>query len=117
MGHQRFRLPFDSAEISKYPGYGNIIGGDTSLDYSMELKTYPGQEIICGMDGTVSSDGGNGFSIYNKKYGTLYYEYADIPSEMKVEKGKVISSSTGNVLRITFIDNDGNYLNPLFIFS
>lgn len=117
MGHQRFRLPFDSAEISKYPGYGNIIGGDTSLDYSMELKTYPGQEIICGMDGTVSSDGGNGFSIYNKKYGTLYYEYADIPSETKVEKGKVISSSTGNVLRITFIDNDGNYLNPLFIFS
>lgn len=117
MGHQELKLPFSSPEISKYPGYNNEINGDLSLDYSIELKTYPGQEIICGMDGEVSSEGENGFSIYNSKYGTLYYEYATVPEKNKVEKGEVISASSGDVLRITFIDNDGNYLNPLFIFS
>lgn len=117
MGHQSLRLPFSSPEITKYPGYGNEIEGDTSLNYSLELKTYQGQEISCGMDGTISSDGGNGFSVYNKKYGTLYYEYAAVPDVSKAEKGDVISSSTGDTLRITFIDNDGNYINPLFLFS
>ena len=117
MGHQELKLPFESPEIAKYSGYNNDIQGDMSLDYSMELKTYQGQEIICGMDGEITADGENSFSVYNSKYGTLYYDYAVVPDKYKAEKGETISASTGDILRITFIDNDGNYLNPLFIFS
>ncbi len=117
MGHQELKLPFESPEIAKYSGYNNDINGDMSLDYSMELRTYQGQEIVCGMDGEITAEGENSFSVHNSKYGTLYYDYAVVPDKSKAEKGETISASTGDILRITFVDNDGNYLNPLFIFS
>lgn len=117
MGHQMLTLPFDSPIIKKYAGYDNHIYGDTALDYSMELQTYAGQEIICGMDGDVTVLSDNSFSVYNPKCGTLYYDYAIPPNVTKVKNGDVISSSVGETLRITFIDNNGDYLNPLFLFG
>ncbi|MDE5771937.1 MAG: hypothetical protein K2I06_09995 [Ruminococcus sp.] len=116
MGHQVFDMPFDNPQISKYAGYNTDINGDMSLDLSFELKTYNGQEIICGMDGDITVID-RGFSIYNSKYGTIYYDGAASPSVSKAKQGEVISTSTGDVLRITYIDNEGNYVNPLFVFS
>lgn len=117
MGHQELKLPFKSPEITKYPGYNNDIGGDMSLDYSIELRTYYGQEIICGMDGEITPIDDKSFSVYNSKYGTLYYDYVVVPEISNAKKGDIVSSSIGDTLRITFIDNDGNYINPLFIFT
>ena len=88
-----------------------------ALDYSMELQTYEGQEIICGMDGDITILSDNSFSVYNSKYGTLYYDYVTPPSVSKAKSGDVISSSNSDTLRITFIDNNGDYLNPLFLFG
>ena len=116
MGHQSFDMPFEEAEISKYAGYNTEVNGDLSLDKSFELKTYSGQEIICGMDGDITVID-TGFYIYNAKYGTIYYDGAAPPAVSKAKQGDVISSSTGDVLRITYIDNEGNYINPLLIFS
>lgn len=117
MGHQMLTLPFDNPVITKYAGYDNHIYGDTSLDYSMELQTYGGQEIICGMDGDITVLSDNSFSVYNSKCGTLYYDYVTVPNVSKAKGGEVISSATGDTLRITFIDNNGEYLNPLFLFG
>lgn len=117
MGHQMLTLPFDNPVITKYAGYDNRIYGDMALDYSMELQTYEGQEIICGMDGDITILSDNSFSVYNSKYGTLYYDYAVAPNISKAKSGDVISSSNGDTLRITFIDNNGDYLNPLFLFG
>lgn len=116
MGHQIFDMPFENAEISKYAGYNTDINGDMSLDQSFELKTYDGQEIKCGMDGEITLIE-RGFYVYNEKYGTIYYDGAASPSVSSAKQGDVISSSTGDVLRITYIDNEGNYINPLFVFS
>lgn len=116
MGHQVFDMPFENPEISKYAGYNTEINGDLSLDQSFELKTYSGQEIISGMDGDITLID-TGFYIYNAKYGTIYYDGAASPDVSKAKQGEVISSSTGDVLRITYIDNEGNYVNPLFVFS
>lgn len=117
MGHQILTLPFDNPVITKYAGYDNHIYGDMALDYSIELQTYFGQEIICGMDGDVTKLSDNSFSVYNPKYGTLYYDYVTAPNVSKAKCGDVISSSIGDTLRITFIDNNGDYLNPLFLFG
>ena len=117
MGHQMLTLPFDNPVITKYAGYDNHIYGDMALDYSMELQTYEGQEIICGMDGDITILSDNSFSVYNSKYGTLYYDYVTPPSVSKAKSGDVISSSNSDTLRITFIDNNGDYLNPLFLFG
>lgn len=117
MGHQELELPFSEPQIAKYPGYNTDIDGDMSLDNSMYLYTYPGQEIVCGMDGTVTAIDDTSFSIYNEKYGTVYYSGATIPINTEVKKGDIISSATSELLGISFIDNDSNYLNPLFIFS
>lgn len=117
MGHQMLALPFDNPVVTKYAGYDNHIYGDTALDYSMELQTYSGQEIICGMDGDVTVLSDNSFSVYNPKCGTLYYDYVTPPNVSKAKCGDVISSSIGDTLRITFIDNNGDYLNPLFLFG
>lgn len=116
MGHQVFDMPFENPEISKYAGYNTEVNGDLSLDQSFELKTYSGQEIISGMDGDITVID-RGFYIYNPKYGTIYYDGAASPDVSKAKQGEVISSSTGDVLRITYIDNEGNYVNPLFVFS
>lgn len=116
MGHQIFDMPFENPTVSKYAGYNTDIYGDRSLDLSLELKTYQGQEIICGMDGDISLLD-NGFSVYNSKYGTIFYDGAEQPEEGSVKQGDVVSSSSGDILRITFVDNEGNYINPLLIFS
>ncbi len=117
MGHQILNLPFDNPVVTKYAGYDNHIYGDTALDYSIELQTYEGQEIICGMDGNITKLSDNSFSVYNSKYGTLYYDYVTVPNVSEAKSGDVISSSNGDTLRITFIDNNGDYLNPLFLFG
>lgn len=117
MGHQMLAFPFDNPVITKYAGYDNHIYGDTALDYSMELLTYEGQEIICGMDGKIEKLSDNSFSVYNSKYGTLYYDYVTVPNVSKAKSGEVVSSAKGDTLRITFIDNNGDYLNPLFLFG
>lgn len=116
MGHQVFDMPFDNPQISKYSGYNTEINGDMSLEKSFELNTYQGQEIKCGMSGQITVID-RGFYIYNSKYGTIYYDGAYSPTVTSANQGEVISSSTGNVLRITYIDNEGNYVNPLFVFS
>lgn len=116
MGHQIFDMPFENPTVSKYAGYNTDIYGDRSLELSFELETYEGQEIICGMDGEITLLD-NGFSVYNSKYGTIYYDGAIQPEAENGKQGEVISSSTGNVLRITFIDDEGNYINPLLIFA
>ena len=87
-----------------------------SLENGIVLYSSPGQQIICGMDGEITATE-NGFSVYNKKYGTLYYEGAAVPNVSTGVKGTPISTATGNTLKITVIDKDGNYINPLFIFS
>lgn len=116
MGHQVFDMPFENAEIAKYAGYNTDINGDMLLDLSLKLKTYNGQEIVCGMDGDITSFDG-GFYVYNAKYGAIYYTGAVSPTVSSAKQGDVISSSTGDFLIITYIDNDGNYINPLFVFS
>lgn len=116
MGHQELKTPYAEAEIARYPGYNNDIYGDMSLENGIVLYSSPGQQIICGMDGEITATE-NGFSIYNKKYGTLYYEGATVPNVSKGVKGTPISTATGNTLKITVIDKDGNYINPLFVFS
>lgn len=116
MGHQELKTPYAEAEIARYPGYNNDIYGDMSLENGIVLYSSPGQQIICGMDGEITAIE-NGFSIYNKKYGTLYYEGATVPNVSTGVKGTPISTATGNTLKITVIDKDGNYINPLFIFS
>lgn len=116
MGHQVFDMPFENAEIAKYAGYNTDINGDMLLDLSLKLKTYNGQEIVCGMDGDITSFDG-GFYVYNAKYGAIYYTGAVSPTVSSAKQGDVISSSTGDFLTITYIDNDGNYINPLFVFS
>ena len=116
MGHQELKTPYAEAEIARYPGYNNDIYGDMSLENGIVLYSSPGQQIICGMDGEITATE-NGFSVYNKKYGTLYYEGAAVPNVSTGVKGTPISTATGNTLKITVIDKDGNYINPLFIFS
>lgn len=116
MGHQIFDMPFENPTVSKYAGYNTDIYGDRSLELSFELETYEGQDIICGMDGEITLLD-NGFSVYNSKYGTIYYDGAEQPEAENGKQGEVISSSTGNILRITFIDDEGNYINPLLIFA
>lgn len=116
MGHQELKIPYTGAEIARYPGYNNDIYGDMSLENGIALYSSPGQQIICGMDGEITATE-NGFSIYNKKYGTLYYEGATVPNVSTGVKGTPISTATGNTLKITVIDKDGNYINPLFVFS
>lgn len=116
MGHQELKTPYAEAEIARYPGYNNDIYGDMSLENGIVLYSSPGQQIICGMDGEITATE-NGFSVYNKKYGTLYYEGATVPNVSTGVKGTPISTATGNTLKITVIDKDGNYINPLFIFS
>lgn len=116
MGHQELKSPYADAQVAKYPGYNNDIYGDMSLENSIVLYSNAGQEILCGMDGEITVTD-NGFSIYNEKYGTLYYDGVAAPVSQTGIKGEVISSAAGDTLKITFIDNDGNYLNPLFIFS
>ena len=116
MGHQELKIPYTGAEIARYPGYNNDIYGDMSLENGIVLYSSPGQQIICGMDGEITATE-NGFSIYNKKYGTLYYEGAAVPNVSTGVKGTPISTATGNTLKITVIDKDGNYINPLFVFS
>ena len=116
MGHQELKIPYTGAEIARYPGYNNDIYGDMSLENGIVLYSSPGQQIICGMDGEITATE-NGFSIYNKKYGTLYYEGATVPNVSTGVKGTPISTATGNTLKITVIDKDGNYINPLFVFS
>lgn len=116
MGHQELKTPYAEAEIARYPGYNNDIYGDMSLENGIVLYSSPGQQIICGMDGEITATE-NGFSIYNKKYGTLYYEGAAVPNVSTGVKGTPISTATGNTLKITVIDKDGNYINPLFVFS
>lgn len=116
MGHQELKTPYAEAEIARYPGYNNDIYGDMSLENGIVLYSSPGQQIICGMDGEITATE-NGFSVYNKKYGTLYYEGATVPNVSTGVKGTPISTATGNTLKITVIDKDGNYINPIFIFS
>ena len=116
MGHQELKTPYAEAEIARYPGYNNDIYGDMSLENGIVLYSSPGQQIICGMDGEITATE-NGFSVYNKKYGTLYYEGATAPNVSTGVKGTPISTATGNTLKITVIDKDGNYINPLFVFS
>ena len=116
MGHQELKTPYAEAEIARYPGYNNDIYGDMSLENGIVLYSSPGQQIICGMDGEITATE-NGFSVYNKKYGTLYYEGATVPNVLTGVKGTPISTATGNTLKITVIDKDGNYINPIFIFS
>ena len=116
MGHQELKTPYAEAEIARYPGYNNDIYGDMSLENGIVLYSSPGQQIICGMDGEITATE-NGFSVYNKKYGTLYYEGATVPNVSTGVKGTPISTATGNTLKITVIDKDGNYINPLFVFS
>ena len=116
MGHQELKNPYAEAQIAKYPGYNNDIYGDMSLENSIVLYSSAGQEILCGMDGEITVID-NGFSVYNEKFGTLYYEGAAISNTVTGKKGEPIATATGDKLKITFIDNDGNYLNPLFIFS
>lgn len=116
MGHQELTTPYAEAEIARYPGYNNDIYGDMSLENGIVLYSSPGQQIICGMDGEITATE-NGFSVYNKKYGTLYYEGATVPNVSTGVKGTPISTATGNTLKITVIDKDGNYINPIFIFS
>lgn len=116
MGHQELKTPYAEAEIARYPRYNNDIYGDMSLENGIVLYSSPGQQIICGMDGEITATE-NGFSIYNKKYGTLYYEGAAVPNVSTGVKGTPISTATGNTLKITVIDKDGNYINPLFVFS
>lgn len=116
MGHQELKIPYTGAEIARYPGYNNDIYGDMSLENGIVLYSSPGQQIICGMDGEITATE-NGFSVYNKKYGTLYYEGATVPNVSTGVKGTPISTATGNTLKITVIDKDGNYINPIFIFS
>lgn len=116
MGHQVFDMPFENAEITQYAGYNTDINGDMLLRNSMKLKCYSGQEIICGMSGKVIPID-NGFALYNQKYGTLYYYGAVLPSAENVKQGDVISSATGDTLEIYYLDNESNYVNPLFVFS
>lgn len=116
MGHQELKNPYAEAQIAKYPGYNNDIYGDMSLENSIVLYSSAGQEILCGMDGEITVID-NGFSVYNEKFGTLYYDGAAISNTVTGKKGEPIATATGDMLKITFIDNDGNYLNPLFIFS
>lgn len=116
MGHQELKTPYAEAEIARYPGYNNDIYGDMSLENGIVLYSSPGRQIICGMDGEITATE-NGFSVYNKKYGTLYYEGATVPNVSTGVKGTPISTATGNTLKITVIDKDGNYINPIFIFS
>lgn len=117
MGHQELKSPYADAQVAKYAGYNNDIYGDMSLENGIVLYSTAGQEILCGMDGEITVTG-NGFSVYNAKYGTLYYDGAAAPNtQVSVKKGMAVSTATGNNLRITFIDNNGNYINPLFIFS
>ncbi len=117
MGHQCLTVPFENPVIKKYPGYNNKIDGDMSLDYSLEFQTYAGQEIICGMDGKITKESDNSFCIYNEDYGYLYYDYVSVPDIEKAVKGEVIATSEGDTLRVTFIDNNGDYINPMFLFS
>lgn len=116
MGHQELKIPYAEAEIAKYPGYNNDIYGDMSLENGVILYSASGQEILCGMDGEVTVTD-NGFSVYNEKFGTLYYEGASISNTVTGKKGEPIATATGDTLKITFVDNSGNYLNPIFIFS
>ncbi len=117
MGHQCLTVPFENPVITKYPGYNNKIDGDMALEYSLEFQTYAGQEIICGMDGEITKESDNSFYIYNEDYGYLYYDYVSVPDIEKAVKGEVIATSEGDTLRVTFIDNNGDYINPMFLFS
>ncbi|MCM1008272.1 MAG: hypothetical protein NC485_10150 [Ruminococcus flavefaciens] len=116
MGRQIFKSPFLDAQIAKYPGYNTDIYGDMSLENSIIFYSSAGQEIVCGTDGEITVTD-NGFSVYNKKYGTLYYEGATAPTAQTGTKGAVVSTATGDTLKVTYIDNDGNYVNPLFAFQ
>ncbi len=69
------------------------------------------------MDGNITKLSDNSFSVYNSKYGTLYYDYVTVPNVSEAKSGDVISSTNGDTLRITFNDNNGDYFNPLFLFS
>lgn len=116
MGHQELKSPYTDAQIAKYPGYNNDIYGDMSLENSIVLYSTAGQEILCGMDGEITVTD-NGFSVYNEKFGTLYYDGTAAPNLSTGAKGVPVSTVIGDTLKITFIDNEGNYINPLFIFS
>ncbi|MCM1529759.1 MAG: hypothetical protein NC093_07165 [Alistipes sp.] len=116
MGRQIFKSPFPDAQIAKYSGYNTDIYGDMSLENSIIFYSSPGQEIVCGTDGEITVTD-NGFSIYNKKYGTLYYEGATAPNVQTGTKGTVVSTATGDTLKVTYIDKNGNYVNPLFAFT
>ncbi len=116
MGHQELKSPYTDAQVAKYPGYNNDIYGDMSLENSIVLYSTAGQEILCGMDGEITVTD-NGFSVYNEKFGTLYYDGTAAPNLSTGAKGVPVSTAIGDTLKITFIDNEGNYINPLFIFS
>ena len=116
MGHQELKSPYTDAQVAKYPGYNNDIYGDMSLENSIVLYSTAGQEILCGMDGEITVTD-NSFSVYNEKFGTLYYDGTAAPNLSTGAKGVPVSTAIGDTLKITFIDNEGNYINPLFIFS
>ncbi len=116
MGHQQFKNPYENPQIAKYPGVNTDIYGDMSVENGITYYSTAGQEIVCGMTGEITAMD-NGFSIYNEAYGTLYYEGATVPTVQTGTIGTVISTATGDRLKITCVDKDGNYINPLFVFS
>ncbi len=118
MGHQQFDYPFENGTIVTNYGYGTTIGKDTSFIPYIEMSSNIGDEIKCGMEGKIIPiEGGNGFAVTSKKIGSIYYENCTIPENNYAERGEVVSVCTGDRLRITFIDKDGNSQNPIFLFD
>ena len=120
MGHQSFNYPFtiDEIEIVTYYGYGTEIGSDTGLKDYIEIASSDGKEIHSGMNGTISPlESGNGFTLYNKALGTIYYENCTVPEMTSASLNQVISTCTGDKLRITYIDTNGDTQNPIFLFD
>ena len=96
-------------------GSGGTCGQETAWNYTKSSIAIISERTTA-VDGEITATE-NGFSVYNKKYGTLYYEGATVPNVSTGVKGTPISTATGNTLKITVIDKDGNYINPIFIFS
>lgn len=120
MGHQTFNYPFNINEIeivTEY-GYGTTIGKDTGMRNYIEIAASDGKEIRSAISGTITAlENGNGFALSNKAYGTIYYENCTVPEMETATLNQVISKCTGDVLRITYEDNDGNTQNPIFLFE
>lgn len=117
LAHQSFYAPVKPTSVTDYAGYNTDVNQTDGLDNSITVSTSVGNDVYAPCSGILTKTAETSISIYNpSNQSTIYLEGVIANTTESITKKTVIGKASGDSIKITIKDKDGNYQNPyLFI--